>query len=76
MLLPNNSYEVTVGFTSGMLNKTKILDVFPIFGPNHTMRPMQVNFRIKLPKNPHYVVRVLNDNDGNSKEVFTVGDQV
>ena len=76
VLLPNNSYEVTVAFTKGQLNRTKILDIFPLYGPNRTLRPMQVNFRIKLPKHPHYVVRVLNDNDGNSKEVFTVADQV
>jgi hypothetical protein len=73
--LLGNAYEITVQIPKVAL-EDHYIKVHRIYDYNDRARMTKIDYRMKLPANPHYVKRVVNYEDGHSAEVFTVTSEV
>lgn len=72
----DNSFQITISFPLAAIDKDRLISLHKLYSSNHTNVQAKVDYRMKLPPNPHYVRRSLENNDGNIVEVFTVADEV
>ncbi len=73
--LLGNAYEITVSIPKVAL-EDHYIKIHRIYDYNDTARMTKIDYRMKLPVNPHYVKRVVNYPDGHSAEIFTVASEV
>lgn len=72
----DNSFQITISFPLAAIDKDRLISLHKLYTANHSTVKAKVDYRMKLPPNPHYVRRNLENKDGNIVEVFTVADEV
>ena len=71
----DNSFQVTISFPIAAI-ADRVLSLHKLYSNDDSLTPTKVNYRLKLPANPHYVRRTFYKNDGKTFDVFTVADEV
>ena len=72
----DNSFNITISFPLAAVDKDRFMKLHKLYSFNHSLTEAKVDYRMKLPKNPHFVRRTLFKNDGKTVDIFTVAEEV
>lgn len=72
----DGSFLVSLSFPIASIDKDRFIPLHKLYSEDDSLVNAKVNYRMKLPPNPHYVRRTLHKNDGKAIDVFTVADEV
>lgn len=74
--LLDNSFKVTISYPIAAIDKDRFISLHKLYSNDDSSVKVKVDYRMKLPPNPHYVRRTLHKEDGKAIDVFTVADEV
>ena len=72
----DGSFQISLSFPIASIDKERFIPLHKLYSEDDSLVNAKVNYRMKLPPNPHYVRRTLHKNDGKAIDVFTVADEV
>lgn len=72
----DNSYEIKLSFPKAAIDTERKMKVHKLYADSDELVEAKIDYRLKLPKNPHYVRRTLKKDDGSVVDVFTVAEEV